>query len=101
AASEVSYLVFDEAGLVLDDMPLGALDAGVHPLEWDGRDADGQALDPGTYYFQVSDMNEDGQVRALTLAPPTVIGGTRNGHSIHLQRTSGAIVQRDAVRGIR
>lgn len=101
AASEVSLQVFDEAGLVLADMPLGALDAGVHPFEWDGRDADGQALDPGTYYFQVSAMNEDGQVSAVTLAPAKVIGVTRNGNSFDLQLASGAIVQRDAVRGIR
>ena len=101
AASEVSLQVFDEAGLVLADMPLGALDAGVHPFEWDGRDADGQALDPGTYYFQVSAMNEDGQVSAVTLAPAKVVGVTRNGNSFDLQLASGAIVQRDAVRGIR
>ncbi|MCO5121474.1 MAG: flagellar hook assembly protein FlgD [Burkholderiaceae bacterium] len=101
AAERVSLQVFDEAGLPVADMPLGALDAGVHPFEWDGRDADGNALDPGTYYFQVSAMNDDGQVNAVTLVPSRVVGVTRNGNSFDLQLASGAMVDRDSVRGVR
>lgn len=101
AAASVSLQVFDESGLPVADMPLGALGAGVHPFEWDGRDADGNALDAGTYYFQVSAMNEDGQVNAMSLAPTKVVGVTRNGNGFDLQLASGAIVDRDSVRGIR
>jgi len=101
AAEKVSMQVFDESGAVVADMPLGALDAGVHPFEWDGRNADGEALDPGTYYFQVSAMNQDGQVTAVTLAPSRVIGVTRNGNGFDLELASGAIVGRDSVRGVR
>lgn len=101
AAADVSLQVFDEAGLIVADMPMGALDAGVHPFEWDGRDANGAALDPGTYYFQVSAMNEDGQVGAVTLAPSKVVGVTRNGSGFDLQLASGGIVGRDSVRGVR
>lgn len=101
AAAKVSMQVFDESGAVVADMPLGALDAGVHPFEWDGRNADGEALDPGTFYFQVSAMNEDGQVTAVTLAPSRVVGVTRNGNGFDLELASGAIVGRDSVRGVR
>lgn len=101
AAADVSLQVFDESGLVVADMALGALDAGVHPFDWDGRNADGAAVDPGTYYFQVSAMNEDGQVSAVTLAPSKVVGVTRNGSGFDLQLASGAIVGRDSVRGVR
>ncbi|MFA7505389.1 MAG: flagellar hook capping FlgD N-terminal domain-containing protein [Burkholderiaceae bacterium] len=101
AAADVSLQVFDEAGLVVADMPLGGMPAGVHPFEWDGRDADGEALDPGTYYFQVSAMNEEGQVNAVPLAPSRVVGVTRNGSSFDLELASGLLVDRDSVRGVR
>ena len=100
-AEKVSMQVFDEAGALVADMPLGALNAGVHPFEWDGRDADGEALDPGTYYFHVTAANEDGQVNAVPLAPSTVVGVTRSGNGFDLELASGAIVDRDSVRGVR
>ena len=100
-AANVSMQVYDEAGALIADMSLGALDAGVHPFEWDGRDADGEALGPGTYYFHVSAMNEGAQVTAVTLAPSTVVGVTRSGNGFDLELASGAIVGRDSVRGVR
>lgn len=100
-AANVSMQVYDEAGALIADMSLGALDAGVHPFEWDGRDADGEALGPGTYYFHVSAMNEGAQVTAVTLAPSTVVGVTRSGNGFDLELASGAVVGRDSVRGVR
>jgi flagellar basal-body rod modification protein FlgD len=100
-AANVSMQVYDESGALVADMALGALDAGVHPFEWDGRDADGEPLGPGTYYFQVSAMNEGSQVTAVSLAPSTVVGVTRSGNGFDLELASGAIVDRDSVRGVR
>lgn len=101
SATDVSLQVFDEAGLSVADMPLGALAAGVHPFSWDGRDAEGQPLNPGTYYFQISAMADGNAVEAVPLAPARVVGVTRNSAGYDLELDSGALVERDAIRGIR
>jgi flagellar basal-body rod modification protein FlgD len=100
-AEKVSLQIFDASGEPVADMDLGAMPAGVHPFVWDGKDADGNALDTGAYQFVVSAMNGNEQVSAVTLAPSRVVGVTRGTQGYDLELASGAIVARDSVRGVR
>lgn len=49
----VQLAVFDAAGRRVRQLTAGRLPAGDHTLRWDGRDADGQAVAPGIYFYRL------------------------------------------------
>lgn len=60
-ATSVTVTITDESGRVVRTLDAGALAAGAHEVAWDGRDADGAALPPGTYRVSVAATGADGQ----------------------------------------
>lgn len=53
AADQVTLKIIDAKGKVIQTQNLGAQDAGVFNIGWDGKDADGVAVADGTYKFSV------------------------------------------------
>lgn len=62
SASEVVVTIKDESGKVVDTVTLGPQDAGKVPFTWDGVDANGDPLPPGTYQVEVSATTPEGGV---------------------------------------
>jgi flagellar basal-body rod modification protein FlgD len=61
AASDAAQVTIrDASGAVVRTLELGAQAAGEHTLAWDGRDADGNPVAPGTYSAQFSGQSADG-----------------------------------------
>jgi len=54
AAAAVEVAVFDVAGRRLRTLSRGVLPAGIHPVRWDGRDADGRTLGAGVYLVRMT-----------------------------------------------
>ncbi len=52
-ASDVEVAVHDLGGRLVATLHPGRLEAGTHPLAWDGRLGDGSAAPNGLYFFQV------------------------------------------------
>lgn len=52
-SSEVSVQIFDVTGRSLRTLANGRFEAGVHALDWDGRDDRGHGLGSGIYYVQM------------------------------------------------
>jgi flagellar basal-body rod modification protein FlgD len=59
-AAQVTVTVRDAEGNVVRTLALGARGAGAHTAPWDGADAEGNALPPGRYTFEVSAAAADG-----------------------------------------
>ena len=66
AADQVTLKILDSKGKVIQTQTLGAQDAGVFNIGWDGKDADGVAVADGTYKFSV-EATQGG--KAVTVTP--------------------------------
>ncbi len=53
AAGPVSVELFDAAGRMVRNLSPGSLAAGVHSVQWDGRDDAGHTAASGMYYYRV------------------------------------------------
>lgn len=51
--SEATLRIFDVEGRLVREMLLGFQAAGDHKVQWDARDAEGRAVAPGTYFYQL------------------------------------------------
>jgi hypothetical protein len=65
-AGPVSLVVFNTLGQEVRVLAEGQLQAGSHQVNWDGRDASGQAVATGTYLYQLS-VGERSFTRTMTL----------------------------------
>lgn len=60
-ASDVEITIKDEDGNIVQTLEEGGMVDGLHTVEWDGTDSDGNALDPDeTYTFEVDATDSDG-----------------------------------------
>lgn len=66
--TETTVTIVDASGAVIRKMDLGAMEAGVYPLTWDGMDDGGIPAPDGAYTVKLTATNADGQpVSAETL----------------------------------
>ncbi|MEZ4652807.1 MAG: FG-GAP-like repeat-containing protein [Candidatus Eisenbacteria bacterium] len=63
----VRVTVHDPAGRVVRTLFTGALDEGVHHLNWDGLDAAGREVASGAYYLRVVGVDGAASTRTLTV----------------------------------
>lgn len=51
--SEAGLEVFDATGRLVREITMGALDAGWHSIEWNGRTGSGASAEPGIYFWKL------------------------------------------------
>lgn len=65
----------DGDGKVIRSWNMGALDPGVHPLDWDGTDEAGNPVEPGVYHVTIEATdNKDNPVKVTTITTGIVSG---------------------------
>lgn len=77
SASNVMVKIYNENGAVVHTIGLGAADAGVIPLSWDGAMDDGSTAPPGKYTFTVEASKNGQSVKASTLSFGEVMSVTK------------------------
>lgn len=85
-ADSVVVSIKDASGRLVDTLNLGAMDAGVNPLTWDGVGTDGTTLANGTYQFEVA-ATRAGQgvvVTALAVGEVSSVNTGAKGVSLNL-----------------
>lgn len=65
AATSVTVTITDESGKTVRTLEAGAHAAGQASIPWDGRDASGRALPPGSYNVRVAAADADGKSVAV------------------------------------
>ena len=65
-ADSVYVQIYDAYGNFVTDIQAGSRQVGEQQLQWNGRDANGTAVDDGSYSFTVMAMNSDGSVVSAT-----------------------------------
>lgn len=60
SAANVTLKVLDGTGKVVRTLDQGAQSAGDHVVEWDGKDASGNAMAPGSYAVQLTAVDGNG-----------------------------------------
>lgn len=86
-AAKTKVSILDSAGKVVREYELGAKDAGVYPMNWDGLDSAGAPAPDGAYTVQVTASDDKGQavsVQALTAGHINSIAYTSEGLKLNL-----------------
>ncbi|OTA17382.1 flagellar basal body rod modification protein [Xenorhabdus vietnamensis] len=99
-ADNVKVTIKDKDGVVVREMSISNLNAGVHKLLWDGKDADGKEVATGKYSFTVSASYQDEALVALPLTSAPVLGVTRGEDGTKLDLGLTGTVTMDKVRQI-
>ena len=66
AGADVTITVYDSNGSEVRILNQGWQDAGEHDVSWDGRDNTGEMVEEGTYTFEVTAKDADGNGVAVT-----------------------------------
>lgn len=84
SSSNVYVNVYDDAGAVVNRINMGPQEAGNVSFMWDGKDASGNTLPPGTYKFEAQ-ATYNGETKGLyTLLPANVDSVTLGGNELLL-----------------
>ena len=76
-STDTTVHIYDEDGTLVRTLDMGALLAGQHELEWDGRDNNGDLVDDGTYSFEITAYDTEGQpINATSIISGVVSGVT-------------------------
>jgi flagellar basal-body rod modification protein FlgD len=71
-SSNVYVNVYDSAGATVNRVNLGQQSAGNVSFMWDGKDASGKVMPPGTYRFEAQASYADGPKGLYTMLPANV-----------------------------
>lgn len=74
-ADSVYVQLYNQAGRLVADIPAGARAAGEQTVAWDGRDANGSAVEDGAYTYSIMAMNADGSIVASTSYTTGIVSG--------------------------
>jgi flagellar basal-body rod modification protein FlgD len=81
ASSEVTLRVYDPAGQLVREVPLGAAESGTLKFNWDGTNDDGNYAEPGWYQFKVSakysEGDEDQYIQLIDDVESVNVSGTQ------------------------
>lgn len=84
SSSNVYVNIYDEAGSVVNRINMGPQEAGNVSFMWDGKDASGETVPPGTYKFEAQ-ATYNGETKGLyTLLPANVDSVTLGGNELLL-----------------
>ncbi|MBA1262535.1 flagellar hook assembly protein FlgD [Stutzerimonas sp. NM35] len=84
SSSNVYVNIYDEAGSVVNRINMGSQEAGNVSFMWDGKDASGNTVPPGTYKFEAQ-ATYGGETKGLyTLLPANVDSVTLGGNELLL-----------------
>jgi flagellar basal-body rod modification protein FlgD len=61
-AAQVEVSICDSEGNEIRLIEVGEVEAGSHQIEWDGKDSEGETVADGSYTYEVSATDVDGQV---------------------------------------
>lgn len=81
AMEQVSVQIKDATGTTVRSLTAGASASGQHAISWDGKDANGLPVQPGTYTFSVAGLANGQQVAGTPLVKGLVDGVRLDGAS--------------------
>jgi flagellar basal-body rod modification protein FlgD len=84
SSANVYVNVYDQTGATVGRVNLGAQEAGNVSFIWDGKDASGKVLPPGTYKFEAQASYADGTKGLYTMLPANVDSVTLGGSELVL-----------------
>jgi flagellar basal-body rod modification protein FlgD len=83
--SAVTVNIYDASGNFIKAFEAGALSAGEHALEWDGKDNNGNTAPNGAYFFEVLAVdNNDQMVNVTTFTTGKVTGVSFRNNTTYL-----------------
>ena len=65
-AAGVYIKIYDQGGDFVTDLESGALSSGQQSIEWDGSDYNGNQVEDGSYQYQITAMDADGNATEVT-----------------------------------
>ncbi len=75
SATNAKVEVRDSSGTVVREIDLGAVPAGTHKLQWDGKKSDGSTVSDGTYTYEISAKDAQGMELPVAMTTRVKITG--------------------------
>ncbi len=91
--SDTLIKITDSTGNQVLNRQVGGSPAGISNFYWDGLDSFGQALQPGTYYLQITGTNVDKSLVGKAMVASTVTAVARDGNDMKLSLADGRMVK--------
>ncbi|MFZ5450344.1 MAG: flagellar hook assembly protein FlgD [Thermodesulfobacteriota bacterium] len=96
-ASKVTVSVYNSSGTLVRTLDLGSQSSGECDISWDGKDSNGNQVADGTYYYEVSAVDSDGNsVSTATLVTGTVDEVLQDSGTVYL-KVNGRVIALDKV----
>lgn len=101
ALSNLTATITDSSGNVVNQVNLGAVQAGMTNFAWSGVDSNGTQLPAGKYYIQFVGTNSSGATDASTTAyvasPVATVSKSADGKTVNLNLADGRVVDANSV----
>lgn len=65
SSGSIVIRITDNDGFPIAELPMGSMEPGIHSLKWDGKGANGQKLEDGTFKYEVMRLNANGTYDAV------------------------------------
>ncbi|RYZ67234.1 MAG: flagellar hook assembly protein FlgD, partial [Proteobacteria bacterium] len=65
----------DASGMMVNQLDLGAMDQGTHPIKWDGKTSEGRQMTEGVFTYNIAARNSDGEAVPVNLSSKAKING--------------------------
>lgn len=89
--ADVEITIYDQDSVEVDTIYPGELEAGEYTVEWDGRDSDGNLLEDGVFYYEVTATDQDGEAVDVQTTYSGVVTGISLGDEPYLLTDEGSI----------
>ena len=96
--ANVQIKIFDQDNVQVDTISPGELEAGEHMVKWDGRDSEGNLLEDGVFYYEITATGRNGSDVNVQTTYSGVVTGVSLGDEPYLITDEGSISADSVIR---
>ncbi len=89
--ADVEITIYDQDSIEVDTIYVGELEAGEHTVKWDGHDGEGNLLEDGVFYYEVTAIDQDGASVDVQTTYSGIVTGISLGDEPYLLTDEGSI----------
>ena len=89
--ADVKITIYNKDSIEVNTIYPGELEVGEHKVEWDGHDSEGNLLEDGLFYYEITATDQDGNAVDVQTTYSGVVSGISLGDEPYLITDEGSI----------